>query len=124
MAADERMQVLRMIESGSITASEASKLLEAMSARPAPPGAPSHPGSGRWLRVRVKGADSETVSVNIPLQLAELAFRIVPKDVLSRFGEDLDPAAILAAVQALGDAGGKIVEVSSPDGSHVEVFVE
>ena len=128
MAADERMHVLRMVEAGSITAAEGSKLLEAMGARPAAPLAPAAPGqgagSGRWLRVRVQGSGSETVNVNIPLQLAEIAVRFIPKDVMSRFGDDLDPQTILDAVQALGDAGGKIVEVSSPDGTHVEVYVE
>ncbi len=125
MAADERMQVLRMIEAGNITAGEGSKLLEAMGARPAAPAALGQAtGAGRWLRVRVQTGDSEMVNVNIPLQLAEFAVRFIPKDVMSRFGDDLDAQTILDAVQALGDAGGKIVEVSQPDGTHVEVYVE
>ncbi|HVB11357.1 MAG TPA: hypothetical protein VNM16_13460 [Bacillota bacterium] len=123
MSSEERMQVLRMIESGNVSAAEGSKLLEAMGARPPVAAAPAS-GPGRWLRVRVQGAGSETVNVNIPLQLAEFAVRFIPKDVMARFGDDLDPATILAAVQALGDAGGKIVEVNSADGSHVEIFVE
>jgi hypothetical protein len=124
MAAEERMQVLRMIEAGHITAAEGSKLLEAMTTRPGAPVPAQGSGPGRWLRVRVQGPGSETVNVNIPLQLAEFAVRFIPKDVMQRFGAEFDPQTVLAAVAALGDAGGKIVEVSTPEGAHVEVYVE
>jgi hypothetical protein len=123
MAADERMQILRMIESGNISAAEGSKLLEAMGARGPVPALASGVGAGRWLRIRVKGPEAEQVNVNIPLQLAEFAVRFIPKDVMKQFGDELDPATILAAVQALGEAGGKIVEVDA-QGAHVEIFVE
>ena len=58
---EERMQILKMIQEGKITADEGAKLLEALNASaktekrpPAPPPPPGMPGSdSRWFRVRV-----------------------------------------------------------------------
>lgn len=117
------MQILKMIESGNITAAEGSKLLEAVGpSRPAGP--PAARTAGRWIRIRVQGHDSETVNVNLPLQLAEAALRLVPKNLLAQGGVDLDPDALMAAIAALGENAGKIVEVKGNDGEVVEIYVE
>jgi hypothetical protein len=53
--ADERMQILRMIENRQISAEEGARLLSALEDKPAPelPPPPSPQTRGRWLRVRV-----------------------------------------------------------------------
>jgi hypothetical protein len=49
---EERIQILRMIETGQINAEEGARLLEALESA-GTKAAPEIPGRGRWFRVRV-----------------------------------------------------------------------
>ncbi|MCK4668056.1 hypothetical protein KAU33_14975 [Candidatus Dependentiae bacterium] len=92
MSHEERLKILELLEQGKITADEAKKLLDASgSATPlSPPDSPdaiaSSGSSGkkekRILKILVYEGDPDTpkVRVNIPLQLAKLAMKFVPKD--------------------------------------------
>src|SRR5512138_1234950 len=71
---EERMRVLRMVESGKITAEEATQLLESLDDAPTspkgtPPPVPGVPPSsgGRWFRVRVTDARTGKLRVNVRL---------------------------------------------------------
>lgn len=117
------MRILKMIESGTVTAEEGAKLLEALaqSDEPAPARAPG--AAPRWLRVRV--ADSgggNKVNVNVPLKLLDLAKRFIPAGVLNVNGQPIDLDEIVALVKE--GAEGKLVEIQGENGEQVEVFVE
>jgi hypothetical protein len=124
--AEERMQILKMIENRQISAEEGARLLGALEDKPgveaAPP--PSPNTRGRWLRVRVTDLKSgkRKVNVNIPLSLVDIGLKMGAK--FSPVGmEGLNMDQIMTAVKAGGT--GKIVDVEDEeDGEHVEVYVE
>ena len=81
---DERLQILRMVEQGKVSAEEAVKLLEALgddsSAQPA------RARSNRMIRVRVIEGERTKINVNLPLELARVALGFVPKGALGQRG--------------------------------------
>ncbi len=124
--ADERMQILRMIENRQLSAEEGARLLAALEDKPAleAPPPPSPQTRGRWLNVRVTDQRSgkRKVNVRIPLSLVDVGLKLGAK--FSPVGlEGLDMNQIMAAVKAGGT--GKIVDVEDEeDGEHVEVYIE
>lgn len=119
---EERMQILKLLEQGQITADEAAKLLSAVESgaredrrgRTAPP---------RWLRVRV--TDMRTgkakVNVNIPMSLVNVGLKMGAKFAPEMEGVDMEE--IKQAIQE--GAQGKIVDVEDEeDLEHVEIFIE
>jgi hypothetical protein len=124
-SAEERMQILRMIEEGKISASEGAELIRALdkSGR----GQQSEPLKGsstpRWFRVRVTDTKSgrNKVNVNIPMGLVNVGIRMGAK-----FAPEIEGAQyeeILEAVRS-GQQGKIIDIVDEEDGEHVEIFVE
>lgn len=121
---DERMQILKMIESGQITAEEGTQLLEALKGegrRQEERWSGSRGTGPRWLRVRV--TDLETgqrkVNINLPWSLvsvgAKMGARFAPAEI--------DLEEVMEAIHA--GAAGKIVDVEDvEDNERVEIFVE
>ena len=120
---EERMQVLKMIESGVISADEGAKLLAALEEGASKGEQPPTGGQARWMRVRV--TDLKTgrakVNVNLPMGLVHFGFKMG-----ARFApemEDIDLDEILKAIQE--GAQGKIVEVEDEeDNERVQIYVE
>jgi len=120
---EERLQILKMIEEGKITAEEGARLLSALGKKQ--PTSPSSAGgsSARWFRVRV--SDSATgknkVNVNIPMGLVNVGLRMGARFIPEDAGIDLEELS----EQIRSGAHGKIVEVSDEEsGEHVEIFIE
>ncbi len=120
---EERMQILKMIEQGVITAQEGARLLEAI----------GEGGAGmqeacedkpRWFRVRVTDTRTgkQKVHVNLPLGLVQVGIRMG-----ARFApqiEDTDLTEILRQIEEEG-LQGKIIDVEDEqDSERVEIFVE
>jgi hypothetical protein len=124
--AEERIQILKMIENRQISAEEGARLLAALEDKPAPEitPPPSPNTRGRWLRVRVTDLVSgkRKVNVNIPLSLVDIGLKMGAK--FSPVGlEGLNMDQIMTAVKSGGT--GKIVDVEDEeDGEHVEIYVE
>lgn len=124
---EERMQILKMIESKQITAEEGAKLLAALGDRDRRDTASPQPSPatlGKWFRVRVTDLKSgrRKVNVNIPLGLVDVGLKMGAKFAPAGL-EGLDANQIIAAIKAGGE--GKIVDVEDEEGGeHVEVFVE
>ncbi|BAS26486.1 SHOCT-like domain-containing protein [Limnochorda pilosa] len=122
---EERMQILKMLQEGRITAEQASELLAALE-EPAAPAEPSRPqGQARFFRVMVREGDDTKVNVNIPLGLVRALAHLVPKDAL-KVGEGgsaqtIDLEAIIRAVEEGAD--GRIVEIHDED-TRVEIVVD
>ena len=124
--ADERMQILKMIEAKQITAEEGAKLLGALGEtdRDSKGPQPSPSTSGKWFRVRVTDMKSgkRKVNVNIPLGLVDVGMKMGARFAPAGL-EGLDMQQIIAAIKSGGE--GKIVDVEDEeDGEHVEVFIE
>lgn len=122
---EERLQVLRLIEQGKITAEEGAALLKALlegeeraSAEP-----PRGASQARWFRVRVTDTRSgrNKASVNIPIGLVHVGLRMG-----ARFVPDMDQDKY----QQLSDAiragrQGKIFDALDDNAfERVEVFIE
>jgi hypothetical protein len=121
---EERMQILKMIEDGQITAAEGARLLAALEEPEKKRAAGAAATSGaRWLRVRVTDVSSGRVkvNVNIPLSLATVAMKLG-----ARFApevEGVDMTEVMAAIQS-GSAGRILEAEDAEDGERVEIFIE
>lgn len=125
---EERMQILKMLEEGKISASDAAKLLSALDTGAKREEKTARAGSttaqpARWLRIRVTDGYSgkQKVSVNVPMGLVNVAMKMGAK-FAPEVG-DIDMEEIIEAIQS--GAQGKIVDVQDDeDGERVEIFVE
>ena len=121
-SAEERLQILRMIENGNITAEEGKKLLDALGARQSGSGEES--GSrARWVRIRVSNRNTgkNRINVNLPIQLVDMGLKVA-----ARFAPDMEDMDFEELRQTIKSGiQGKLVEVDDEDeNEHVEIFVE
>lgn len=123
-SAEERMQILRMIEEGKITATEGAELLRALDSADKPVSEPLKGSSKpRWFRVRVTDVKSgrSKVDVNIPMGLVNVGIKMGAKFAPEIDGEQYE--TIMDAIRS--GQQGKIMDVyDEEDGEHVEIFVE
>jgi hypothetical protein len=118
---DERLQILKMLEQGSISAEDAARLLDALDE---PPTTPDKPAGGKKLRIRVTDRETHKKKVNlsIPLGLAKIAAKFVPpkaKKKLADEGVDVDTVVS----QLLTENIGKVVDIEA-DNEIVEISIE
>ncbi len=119
---EERLQVLRMIQDGTITVEEGAQLLTALGNRGAAqvgPLAEVPVPHRRWLRIRVSDPNNERVRVNLHLPLGLLDWGL--NMVEATGGVNL--VALRDMIR--GGAEGRILEVDdSETGERVSIFVE
>ena len=124
-SAEERMQILRMIEEGKISAAEGAELLRALDSGER--GINNEPLKGsskpRWFRVRVTDITTgrKKVDVNVPIGLVNVGIKMGAK-----FAPEIDDAQYEEIMEAIRSGQqGKILDVyDDEDGEHVEIFVE
>ena len=117
---DERMQILRMVEAGKISAEEGARLLEALEGQDDESRRPQR--KAQWLRVRV--TDLETgehkVNINLPMGLMDIGAKIGAKFAAPA---DFDIEGLVASIRS--GAQGKIIDVEDrEDNERVEIYVE
>ncbi len=125
MATSERMQILKMIEEGKISATEGAKLLAAMETahRKERHHVIGAPGKSRWFRVRVTDLSTgrAKVNVNIPMSLVNVGIKMGARFAPEVEGVELDE--LMEAIRS--GAQGKIIDVeNAEDGERVEIYVE
>ena len=119
---EERLRILKLIESGQVSAEEGSQLIEALAAnqeRDRPRGAVQP----RVLRVRVTDVSSrrQKINVTIPVSLVGIGLKLGAK--LVRRMESANADQIMRAIE--GGSLGRIFEMQDLDeGERVEIFVE
>jgi hypothetical protein len=129
---DERMTILRMIESDKITAEQGSQLLAALGkggepgaakAAEARPEQSAPASNGRRFRVLVTDTvtGKNKVSVNLPLSIVRWGLRTGKKFSSDMDGIDVDE---LAALLEGGEDGQFIEVIDEEDGEQVRVFIE
>ncbi|MEN6434914.1 MAG: hypothetical protein ABFD14_07580 [Anaerolineaceae bacterium] len=128
-SSEERMQVLKMIQQGTISAEQGLQLLTALEEKPK--GATSSqkqeatfPGrGGRWFRMRVTEMSTGKTRVNIRMPISVLSAGMKMGARLSPEIEGMDIEKLISIVRS-GETG-QIVDVfDQEDGEHVEVFIE
>jgi len=122
--AEERMEILKMVQSGQISAEEGAKLLEALKQQTQPsPGPASVDRTKQPRRLRVRVSDLETgrnkVNIDLPWNLINVGMHMG-----ARFApEEIDLEEVMQALQS--GTEGKIVDVEdAEDNERVEIFVE
>ncbi len=121
---DDRLRILEMIASKTITAAEGADLLKAIDDNPSSEVAKPIKQAFKMFKIKVLSAEGDKVNVQIPLEFARVALKsgkgFMKIDQID--GLDLDLELILDMI----DAGtlGKIVDVESADGDIVEIIIE
>ena len=122
---EERMQILKMIEEGKISAAEGAELLRALDQNGRDPQNQPLKGasSPRWFRVRVTDMESgrNKVNVNIPMGLVNVGIKMG-----ARFAPEMDGMEYEQIMDAVKSGQqGKIMDVTDEEsGERVEIFVE
>jgi len=120
---EERMQILKMIEDGTITADEGAKLLAALEEGTSKGEQIASGGQARWMRIRVTDLNTgrAKVNVNLPMGLVSLGVKMG-----ARFAPEMEDINLDEVIQAIKDgAQGKIVEVEDEeDNERVEIYIE
>jgi hypothetical protein len=120
---EERMQILRMIENGTISADEGAKLLAALEEGASKSERSEVTRPAQWMRVRVTDLKSgrAKVNVNLPMGLVDIGMKMGARFAPEMENVELDE--ILKAIQE--GAQGKIVEVEDEeDNERVQVYIE
>lgn len=98
---EEKRIILEMVKEGKISVEEAEQLLEK-----ANPGKSledttviKKPDSKKFLRVRVTEEDKVKANINIPIGLAKVGLKIIPKEKLTVNGEQIDIDEILKMIK-------------------------
>ena len=128
---DERLQILKMLEEGKITAEEASKLLEALKTAEAKnsgqvQAAWEGPRRAKWMRIEVDERNGNRVRIKVPVVIIRAALRLGGHFNLGGFDMDeLEPGIMetLEAAMAEGETG-LLVDVVEEDGDHVKIYLE
>lgn len=123
---EEKKRILDLVRDEKISVDEGLKLLEALdsSSQEGASEAERHGfRSGKMLRIRVLDTgDNTRVNVNIPIALAKVAMKFIPKDVTKELqAENINLDEVLSAITEA--TSGKIVDVDSED-AKVEIYVE
>jgi len=120
---EERMQILKMIEDGTITADEGAKLLAALEEGAGKGEQIAPGGQARWMRIRVTDLNTgrAKVNVNLPMGLVSLGVKMG-----ARFAPEMEDIDLDEVIQAIKDgAQGKIVEVEDEeDNERVQIYIE
>jgi hypothetical protein len=122
---EERMQILKMIEEGKISATEGAELLRALDKETTAKQVEPLKGSSnpRWFRVRITDLTTgrDKVNVNIPMGLVNVGMKMG-----ARFTPDMGDLQLDEVIEQIrGGAHGKVVDVVDEDeGERVEIFVE
>lgn len=136
---EERMKILEMLAAGTINSEEANQLLSTLDKQKLVVESESgieeknmgkfiKEGMGKVLYIRVKSADGDKVSVNIPLAFIKAAMKagnanaILNQSMKGNLAETIDPEIILSSIES--GFVGKIVDVESADGDDVEIYIE
>jgi hypothetical protein len=122
---EERMQILKMIEEGKISAAEGADLLRALDQDTKNPKNEPLKGasSPRWFRVRVTDMSSgrNKVNVNIPMGLVNVGIKMG-----ARFAPEMEGVEYQQIMEAIKSGQqGKVMDVTDDEsGERVEIFVE
>jgi hypothetical protein len=136
---EERKKVLEMLAAGKITAEEAERLLDKLSAsaanppsgaQPSPPPSSTGPANPKYLRIVVDHPGREQVNMRVPLAFVGTGTRllaVMPQRVTERLAEFGIDAQVLSAAKCadLGQAMREInVDIERGNGKKVRIYCE
>ena len=121
---EERLQILKMIEDGKISAAEGAELIRALDQSKEKEQPPLRGTSQpRWFRVRVTDTDNgrHKININIPIGLVNVGMKMG-----ARFTSEIEGFNYEEIAEAIRTGKqGKIVDYDNDDESErVEIFIE
>jgi hypothetical protein len=121
---EERLQILKMIEDGKISAAEGAELIRALDQSKQKEQPPLRGASQpRWFRVRVTDTDNgrHKININIPIGLVNVGMKMG-----ARFTSEIEGFNYEEIAEAIRTGKqGKIVDYNNHDESElVEIFIE
>lgn len=132
VSTEERLQILRMIEQGKISAAEGATLLRALeqgsqaAAKAAAATKTAEDGKSRCLHVQVTDAATgkKKVNINVPLGLVNVGLKMGARFAPQIKGEEYE--RFIATIKRAAQTGeqGQVVSLVDDSGDVVEVFVE
>ena len=84
MSAD-RLRILKMVQEGKVSPEEGEDLIKALGETEVLEYTPSK--NPKFLKIRVRQGDKTKVNVTIPMSLAKLGLKFIPKDAQMTLGE-------------------------------------
>lgn len=124
---EEKLRILKMVEDGTITATEAAELMEAMGVESESQLPQARDYDRKMFRIIVDSVEGDKVNVQFPVGAIKKILKVtgklpIPEENLK--GLDL-PALMDAIVDCLDEElDGDFVNVSAADGTTVRVFVD
>jgi len=121
---EEKRIILEMVKDGKISVDEAEQLLDK-----AEPGesigdteVAKKPSSRKFLRIRVTEEDQEKVNIKIPMALAKVGLKFIPKNKMKVNGEEINSDQIMEMINE--GAEGEIVNIDASDkGKNVKITI-
>lgn len=118
---EETKLILEMFKEGKITLEETEKLLEGShTIQNEPTQVKSF--NKKFLKVLVKEGDKTNVNISLPLSLAEVGLKLIPKDQLKIQGTEINMNEILKQIQE--GINGEFVNVDTIGDNGKEVKVK
>lgn len=123
---EERLEVLRLLEAGSISAEEAATLLEALDRSFPPQSQPANPATAqanaraRQVRIRVTDSESGKAQVNLAFPLGLVKSGL---DIASQFVPEYLPPEDAIRESLNGGFKGALVDIDD-GGQRVEIIAE
>lgn len=119
---EEKKLILAMLSEGKINVDEAEKLLDEGEGTKQEEPLLTKSINKKFLRILVKEENNTKVNINIPIALAEVGLKLIPKDKLKIEGEDINVNEILNLVKQGNE--GELVNIETMDkGKEVKVKI-
>jgi hypothetical protein len=117
---EERNRILRLVESGQVSAEQAAGLMDALNDQPE---RPTNRRQGQKLRVRVidTAANRQKINVTVPVNLVPVGLKLG-----ARFAPQFSGSALEDLLRAIeGGATGTLLELQDmEEGERIEISVE
>ncbi len=133
----DKEKILKMVAEGKISVDDAEKLLKAINEARSTERQSNHivkfaekikgatPLSGKII-IDIQSAKGENVKIKLPLKLANLALKMIPKDKVSELDRDgVNLRDILSNISTLVDeVDDDILNITSVSGDSIRIYVE
>ena len=116
MMSEDRLQILKMIENGTISSEEGLKLLDAVSEKKEEKKTSE---SAEWVRVVVTNDMADkSVDIKLPAKL----FKMFGSKIVKHVDSDIDMVAVLEMIQSGQE--GEFMNITTDDGHVVSISLE
>ncbi|MEA1854597.1 hypothetical protein MKX67_03950 [Cytobacillus sp. FSL W7-1323] len=127
---EEITKVLTMVQEGKIDADKGAELIQVLKEKEEKESKQPESSSKymeKVLKIRVKSAENDNVTVNLPIKLVKVVLLAghniaasIPES--AKYVKDIDINLIIEAIE--NELDGQIVDVKSADGDTVSIFIE